>query len=121
MEIWEVNEQGALQRLAELEVTVWHVIEPAIAIIAMLVFGRMVLYISDALVAGLVLRMRGYKTHQMVRINGNLATITKIGMLSTHFEIQNGGPRQEYAAISNNRLDFTDMRLLVRRFDKEEG
>ena len=110
---------NALERLAELELTVWHIIEPAVAIVAMLVFGRMVLYISDAIVAGIVLRIRGYKTHQIVRVNGNLATITKIGLLSTHFEVNNGGPRQEYMAISNNRLDFTDMRLLVRKYEED--
>ena len=99
-------------------------IGPVAAIFVALAFGKLFLIITDNFVASLMMRLKGYQTHMTVRINGNIATITRIGILSTHFQIINGSDnRIEYMAVSNVRLDSHDVRRLVRVFgdDKQKG
>ena len=76
----------------------------------------------DNFSAGVLLKLKGYKVHMTVRLDGNVAIITRIGPLSTHFQIRNGSDQRiEYSAISNNRLDFKDIRRLVRVYDDDKG
>ena len=102
------------------ELAVVDFLVPLFGIFVALSAGKMVLLVVDNFVAGLLLRVRGYHTHLTVKIDGQIATITKIGWLSTHFQIINGSDeRIEYLAISNTRLDFRDVRRIVRKFDDD--
>ena len=92
-------------------------IAPFFAIFFMFAFGKLLLIIVDNFVALTLLRLKGYKVHMTVRINGVIATITRMGILSTHFQIINGNDnRIEYISVSNTRLDYYDIRRLVRVF-----
>ena len=96
---------------------------PFFAIFLLFALGKLLLIIVDNFVAMLLMRLLGYRVHMTVRMNGAIATITRLGVLSTHFEIINGSKNQiEYVAVSNTRLAFHDIRRLVRVFkdDKEK-
>ena len=96
-------------------------IAPFFAIFFMFAIGKLLLIIVDNIVAVALVLLKGYKVHMTVRINGEIATITRMGMLSTHFQIINGNEnRIEYISVSNIRLDNYDIRRLVRVFKDDK-
>jgi len=112
----------AFERLTEIELQAWDIIGPVLLVFVTLAVGRLALRIVDDFVAGVMLRIRGYRPLMTVRINGTLATISKIGALSTYFQIVNGSDnRTEYLAVTNTRLDFQDVRRLVRKYRDDEA
>ena len=111
---------GALEQLVGIELAIIDLLVPLFGIFVALSFGKMMLLVVDNFVAGMLLRIRGYHVHLTVKIDGEIATITRIGWLSTHFQIINGSDnRIEYLAVSNTRLDFRDVRRLIRKFDDD--
>lgn len=106
---------GALEQLAGFEMSVAEFVGPIILVFFMLAFGKFFLKMVDEFVAGMIFRVRGYRIHDTVKINNASATISKIGLLSTHFQILNGDEYVEYVPVSNSRLDFADVRLVVEK------
>ena len=100
-----------------LDLAINDLIAPFFAIFFMFALGKLLLVIVDNFVALVLVFLKGYKVHMTVRINGEIATITRMGILSTHFQIINGNEnRIEYISVSNVRLDNHDIRRLVRVF-----
>lgn len=102
--------------LDQIEIAAIDLIAPVLGVFLAVAAGKLLLTAADNMVAAIVLRLKGYRVHQVVRVNGDLATITQISMWSTHFKIANGGNREEYLAVSNRRLDTLEVRRLVRRY-----
>ena len=111
---------AVLSDLADLELAASHLAASAGAILGALVAGKAALKLADNIVGGFILRAKGFRVHMTVKLDGELATITKIGMLSTHFEVHNGKTNIEYSAVSNTRLDWLNIRRLARRHDDKE-
>ena len=114
---------NGLEDIKFLNLALNELIGPIVIIFFTVAIGKMFLNIAENFAAQLLFRLKGYKTHMTIRINDKLATITRIGILSTHFQVINGNDnRVEYMAVSNNRLDYHDVRRLVRVFkDDHEG
>ena len=97
-------------------------IGPFFAIFFLFAFGKLLLIIVDNFVAMLLMRLLGYRVHMTIRLNGAIATITRMGILSTHFQIINGSEnRIEYVAVSNTRLAYNDIRRLVRVYSDDRA
>ena len=97
-------------------------IAPFFAIFLLFAFGKLLLIIVDNFVAMLMMRLLGYRVHMTIRLNGAIATITRMGILSTHFQIINGNEKRiEYVAVSNTRLPYHDVRRLVRVYEDDKA
>ena len=97
-------------------------IGPFFAIFLLFSLGKLLLIIVDNFVAMLLMRLLGYRVHMTIRLDGTIATITRFGILSTHFQIINGNEnRIEYVAVSNTRLPFHDIRRLVRVYGDDKA
>ena len=99
--------------LADFEFKIAHMLTPLFVLVTALIVGKLVLYFVDSLAAMMIFKVKGYRLHDNVRINGEIATITKIGLWTTNFELANGDLMIEFLAVSNTRLDFMTVRRLV--------
>ena len=84
---------------------------PFMVLVLSLMIGRVTLDLAANLAARAVFRAKGYRTHQTVLLKGKEAVITRIGVWSTHFLIQNGETRYEFHAVSNTKLDDQEIHL----------
>ena len=112
-----------IENIKLIDLAINDLIAPFFAIFFMVALGKLMLIFVDNFVANILLRLKGYRTHMTIRINDKIATITRMGILTTHFQIINGSDnRIEYMAVSNVRLDYYDIRRLVRVYtdDKEK-
>ena len=76
--------------LADFEFKIAHMLTPLFVLVTALIVGKLVLYFVDSLAAMMIFKVKGYRLHDNVRINGEIATITKIGLWTTNFELANG-------------------------------
>lgn len=104
---------GSLEIINGFELQISQFLTPIFIAFVLISTGKLGLKLVDEFVSGMVFRARGYRTHDTVKINNASATISKIGFLSTHFQILNGSEYVEYIPVSNTRLDFTDVRLVI--------
>lgn len=107
--------------LAEFQFTLSNLITPIVVLLVTLGGGKVVLNVTAAIAAMFVFKAKGYQMHQVVKINGSVGTITKIGLLSTHFLMLNGPDSLEFLCVSNTRLDFMEVRSLVRKHKPLHG
>lgn len=86
---------------------------PYAQILIAIVFGKLILSIADNVVVLVLLKIKGYRQHEQVMVDGRLATITKMGFLSIHLRLENGSDFDEYLAVSNTKIDTYKVHRLV--------
>ena len=93
------------------------ILEPWFIVLTLIFVSLFMLELGRNLMHGIVFRLKGFRPLRQVKVKGQHAVITRIGVWSTHFEVESDGEPgtkvKEYLAVSNARLDFLDVSLLV--------
>ena len=94
----------------------------ACAILLVLVARTLIEGLVANIAAGIGFRLKGFHVRQTIMVDGELATITRIGTISTDFFVmKDNGKRHEFSVVENSRLKFLTMRQLVRRYPGDNG
>ena len=103
-----------LGKITQAELELWHLIAPYVGIVVAIIGGQMVLRWTKNVGCGIAFRMRGFKPNHLIRVEGNLYRITRIGMTSTSFRLIDEGPEwEEHPEVLNSRLEYLAIRRIV--------
>lgn len=93
-------------------------IVPYFKVLGAIAIGKYLISLVDNWVAGRRFRSRGFRVGDTVKVDDDIATITRIGIWDTDFRIEEvNESRDEYLAIPNTRLPFIKIRRLVRKYN----
>ena len=108
-----------IESITQAELRLWQLIAPYIGIVLAIIGAQATIRWTMNVACGIAFRLRGFKVNHLVRVDGELARITRIGLSSTTFRIVCEGERwEEYPEVLNSRLETLAIRRLVERADK---
>ena len=99
--------------LNSLELAVTDILSASIAVLLSISFSILLHNIAKDIAAGIMLRKRGLRLYEVVKLNGEMATIVKMDLVSITLLIKNGLEYDEYRTIMNSRVSFMDLRRMV--------
>lgn len=110
-----------MSELFNLNLGTMDLLVPYIKILGGVAIGKFLISLLDNWVASRTFRARGFRIHETVKVDEELATITQIGVWATHFRTYDvHDARDEYLAVPNRRLEFLKIKRLVRKYEEDE-